>query len=213
VNGLSRVEDSSFAATYLRGRLLWDHRARFRYCEREHTVYVLNQTREGGVLGYQVRRFKGEPKYVSFNMERVLRDTGRVMRGSAEERTRANTLSLFFGLTLCDFSRPVTVFEGAMDSMLVPNSVAITGLQKDMGYFDPGGRVRFMLDNDRSGRAVAERLLRTGKPVFMWAKYLADNKIGTDVKDLNELAVLRGGVDPRGLDVYFSDDPLDLINV
>lgn len=211
---LVRVERSDRAAGYLRAREMWEHRENFRWGDAG--LYLLNRTREGLVLGYQVRRFGGGgPKYVSYNMERVLASVGRVPGLDAERLARVNTMSLFFGVLRCDFSAPVNVFEGVIDSLHLRNSVAITGLSKDLGYFS-AGKARFFLDNDVSGRRVAERLMRAGRPVFMWSKYLDDNDVQQEIKDFNELVVLYRRdrrCDPPSIEGYFSDDPLDLLSV
>lgn len=212
---LVRVEQSDRASKYLRAREMWEHRGDFRWGD--GSLYLLNLTRDGRVLGYQVRRFgSGGPKYVSFNLERVMASVGRTLTGmDPEQQGRLNTLSLFFGITQCDFSKPVNVFEGFIDSKHLPNSVAITGLSKDIGYFSVG-RARFFLDNDLSGRRVAEKLMRAGRPVFMWSKYLDDNNVHQEIKDFNELAILyrrERHSDPPSVEGYFSDDPLDLLSV
>lgn len=211
---LERVERSDRASRYLKGREMWAYRDHFRWDGA--SLYLLNLSADGRVLGYQVRRSGSGPKYMSYNLERVAASVGRSLADvPAEQLARLNTLSLYFGLLRCDFSKPVNVFEGFIDSCHLPNSIAITGLSKDIGYFS-AGRARFFLDNDVSGRRKAEKLMRAGRPVFMWGKYLEDIHVDKEIKDFNELVVFcrrNGRGDPPSVEGYFSDDPLDLLSV
>ena len=216
--GLVNPLKHSRASAYIKARRL--HRLigdTIRYSPAEDALYLLNSV-NGGVVGFQVRPIKsipGEPKYKSFNYEKVVKLVDVEQKLSAEDLERANTLSLFFGLLTADFTKDVTVLEGVIDSLFIGNSIAITGLSKDMSYFSDSQSVRFMLDNDCSGYDVAVELLKQGKSVFMWKKYLNDMGLDKEVKDVNELFIYcdKHGHKIRPLKGYFTTDELDLLYV
>ncbi len=210
--GWQTVDKCDFASEYLNKRMVQHMADLFRWDARRGQLCLLNTTRSGGVLGYQTRSFGKGPKYMSYSMEKVLSDVGRPASGDPEQRAKVNTVSLFFGLMKCDFSANVNVFEGVIDSLHLPNSAALTGLLKDTSYLS-SSRFRYLLDNDRSGTPVAERLMRQGKSVFLWSKYLADHRLRPNIKDFNELVVECAGADPPTVEGYFSNDPLDLLSV
>lgn len=207
------IADSPFASEYLSRRMVTDW-STFRFCPSDSTLWMFNLTPDGRVMGAQCRTFRGTgPKYVSFNVERLRKMCG-LPKPSLEDDDlhRANTLSLFFGILNVDFSAPVTVFEGYIDSTFVPNSMAIAGLTKDTSYLD-GSRARFVFDNDQTGIAAARRSIADGKEVFMWSNYLASTQSRQIPKDLNEhvvnLSAAGARFDPSGLEPFFSGDSLD----
>jgi len=215
--GLVQIERSTFASSYLKSRLIFDRSDMFRYSESERTIYIFNLTSDGQrAIGYQVAKFSGPNKYLSFNIEKLNSGVGRKIDSTIDQEKMAkiNSLSLFFGILRCDFSSTVTIFEGVIDSLFVRNSIAIAGLKRDKSMFMEGN-FRFMLDNDRDGFKASKDLLKARKPVFMWKKYFSDCGADPSIKDLNQFMIecKKGNGKAKDPTLYFTNDPLDLIYV
>jgi hypothetical protein len=212
--GLTSVDGSAFAAEYLRSRKISGHREMLRFGKRDRCIYIFNLTADhSSAIGYQIAKLGGPSKYLSFNLERLNFEVGRKVELDPETLARTNTLSLFFGLLQCDFSRPVTIFEGVFDSLFMENSIAAAGLKRDLSLFS-GNNSRFMLDNDQSGFTVAKDLLKSRQSVFMWKKVLRECGMDTSIKDLNQFVIeSHGSTAQKDPGQYFTRDPLDLIYV
>jgi hypothetical protein len=127
-----------------------------------------------------------------------------------------NTLSLYFNIALVDFMKPVTVFEGPIDSLLCRNSIAISGVDKPTDMFDEIPTIRYLFDNDPAGRKKMEFLLKKRKMVFMWNKIVRDYKVQEKVKDFNDLLKYcwnRKNEAIQNYDKYFTNNPLDIRSV
>lgn len=86
-----------------------------------------------------------------------------------------------------DKDTPVIVFEGIIDSIMMENSIAICGANKevDLSKF---ANLHYLLDNDETGKKVSIKLLQEGKSVFIWQNFLKENNYPI-VKDINELCI------------------------
>ena len=97
-----------------------------------------------------------------------------------------------FGINEVKSDKPVIVLEGPIDSMFVENSVATLGcsysesVQEILNNFNS----IYLFDNDKAGYSASKRMLEKGRPVFLWKRYLQDNGINENVKDINELVIL-----------------------
>lgn len=105
-----------------------------------------------------------------------------------------------------DRKKPVIAFEGVIDSLFVENSIAIIGVdnnQKILNSFD----LKYILDNDEAGRKKSSELLLNQKYVFMWKKFLKENKY-FDVKDFNDIVIKYGKkkFSYEELENYFTND-------
>jgi len=78
------------------------------------------------------------------------------------------------------------MFEGAIDSWFLPNSMASASVNVDVSFLDENQNIRYMYDNDEVGTKKMLQKLAKGKTVFMWEKFLSDMRIDY-VKDMNEL--------------------------
>lgn len=93
-----------------------------------------------------------------------------------------------YGMDRVDFSKPILVTEGPIDSMFLPNCLAVSGAS----YDDPTlemlkSTITVVPDNERRNKEVCrniEKLIDKGFKVSLW---------GTDIdaKDINE-AILKG---------------------
>lgn len=206
---------------YLKARFMHYRMEFFAYDKSKDQLYIFNLTPDRkSVLGWQYRNFgrrTNEAKYVSYNMEKMhLLVREKMLEGSNETVTRLNTLSLYFNIMLTDFTKPVTVFEGPLDSFLCKNAIAISGIDKPIDMFNELPNVRFLFDNDIIGRKKMEELLKRKKSVFMWNKLVRDFKIRENVKDLQDLFTYSWkykNTAVKNYEQYFTNNPLDIRSV
>lgn len=210
---------------YLKSRFMHFRLDHFMYSEKENQLFIFNLTPDKkSAFGWQIRNFsKNKTKYVSYNIERANEMIlSRKINLSDEEILKMNTLSLYFGITSTDFSKPVTIFEGPIDSFLIPNSIALTGADKPTEMFDDISTIRYLFDNDLAGRRIMEFKLKRKRKVFMWNKLHKDFKIQPrlanmkQIKDLNDLIEYCWKTKNEAIkkiDEYYTDNPLDLRNI
>jgi hypothetical protein len=74
--------------------------------------------------------------------------------------------------------------------------------------------VRYMFDNDTTGKQKMAEKLKKGRPVFMWSKFLTDFKLDTyNIKDLNDLVKVcyqQKSDAWKQIEKYFTSSELDL---
>jgi len=97
-------------------------------------------------------------------------------------------VKLCFGSERVDFKSVVYVMEGPIDSLFIPNSVAILGMNHeiDSNLFS-SSKLIYVLDNEPRNKHVVQqyqKLINTGKTVCIWPNSVT----GKDVNDM----VLRG---------------------
>jgi len=143
-----------------------------------------------------------------------------------QEGLSYNKLSHFFNIFNIDFTDDITLFEGYMDSLFLPNSIGQIGVNTDITFLlnEDGIDLRFIYDNDKTGFNKSERMLQDGHKVFLWNKFFLDllkshkgnrtemaKRISGDIKDFNKLAMkFKSPVYLKfDLTKYFSNDKLD----
>jgi DNA primase len=91
-------------------------------------------------------------------------------------------------------NQSVIAVEGPVDSIFINNSIALVGLnfsdkiKKQLNELN----CYYLLDNDESGKEKSIELLKDGKYVFLWQKYLKTNSIINKIKDINNLYTILG---------------------
>jgi hypothetical protein len=211
--------ESTKINNYLKARFMHRKMHHFLYDPKEEQLYIFNFASDlRTVIGWQIRNFrKGREKYISYNIEKINREIcERGIDLPDEEIIRMNTLSLYYGIMLANFESSVTVFEGPIDSMLISNSIAISGADKPTQMFDEIPTIRYLFDNDVVGRKFMEKKLKRKKTVFMWAKLLKDYKIKDKIKDFNELIVYcwkNQNEAVKHTNKYFTSNPLDIRSI
>jgi len=93
-----------------------------------------------------------------------------------------------FGLDDCDFSKPVYVLEGPIDSMFIPNAIAMAGADVDFDVLPYN--TTFIYDNEpRNAQIIKrmEKIIDRGYNIVIWPDNL-------DIKDINDMVL--SGLDP-----------------
>ena len=118
-----------------------------------------------------------------------------------------------YGIYGIDRTKPVIVVEGPIDSMFLKNCVGILGLKftEKVKNEIRGLRCFYLLDNDKDGKKNSLKLLKDGKFVFCWERFLKDLGIKEQIKDVNDLVLITGKVewDFSDLEKYFTADAFD----
>ena len=142
-----------------------------------------------------------------------------------------NKLSHFFNIMNVDFNKPVSIFEGYLDSTFCPNSIGMVGANNDEDLLDfltnadEHLDLRFFYDYDETGLKKAVKMIKKGYPVFLWKKlfdtlinrskdkYKAE-KFLKNIIDLNQLVVKFKASDiyyKFKLENFYSSDEFDSI--
>jgi len=195
--------------SWLKRRLQYDEN-RFLYNIGENYLAILNLTTEGKVLGFQRRNFeKRTEKYMTYNLRKIYQ----LMNNEEEIPEEVDILSLLYKITEVNFNRPVTLFEGAFDAFLFPNSVANTGAGKGFPFDMP---LRYFFDKDQTGIKKSIEKIENEEEVFLWDKFLRDFSVPYRKKwDLNDILLWgrENNVKFSSFESYFSNDPLDAIDI
>jgi hypothetical protein len=216
---LFSVSENTRIEKYLKSRFLHYNLDYFMFDPKEEQLYIFNLSVDRKkTFGWQIRNFKKDrAKYISYNIEKINHIIyGKTIEDDDESIIRMNTLSLYFNIASVDFTKPVSVFEGPIDSFLCKNSIAISGIDKPVDMFNEIPTVRYVFDNDIYGRKKMEYLLKKRKTVFMWNKLIKDYKIHGKIKDFNDLLKYcwEKKIDAiKNYDKYFTNNPLDIRNV
>ena len=194
---------------------------------KEKVIVMLNKSGKK-VLGLQIRNLKpGEKRlFKIFNFEKLHNMLHPDDLLDEIEAVSYNKISNFYNILNVNWDKPVTIFEGYLDSIFFPNSIGAIGLNSidEMGFLMSDDLdLQFFFDQDRVGVRKASTMLEKGHKVFLWQKLverLISNK--TDkyqaknymlkVKDLNKLVQEMKNPDPYTklkLDNYFSNDQFD----
>lgn len=215
------IEVGDFAWFYLRSRLLHKYSEDFLFSPQSKRLWILNKTPEGKILGCQSRQLgkNVRSKYLTYDTSKLYEEMHREFPLEGDEVIAVNKLSTLFGIMQTDMMRPVTVFEGPLDAKFMFNSLALATAGRSTTELDEIPTIRYMFDNDETGKKKMLEKLKKGKAVFMWTKFLADHKLNIyteDIKDLNDLIKkcfeLKISAH-KHLDQYFTDSRLDALYV
>lgn len=227
------------ASSYLKSRMIdikdWKY---FAYDPKTDELYILNTSPEDRVIGFQIRQLNPnsiKSRYISKRITRVYSDVfNKDINGITErlllkeslgqkyideedgiENIVANLdrLSGIFNIMNVNLSQPLTIMEGPIDSLAVANSIALQGASKQLdGFFDEVENVRYIFDNDKTGREMTLKKLKNHKKVFLWGQYLNMIHTKLKVKDLNDLQKMNL-LNPEIIEKCFSDDEFDAMYI
>ena len=227
------------ASSYLKSRMIniqdWKY---FAYDPKTDELYILNLTPGEKIIGFQIRQLNPnsiKSRYISKRMTRLYADVFNkdinhivevvlskeplgekyIQEEDGIENIVANLdrLSGIFNIMNVNMNQPITIMEGPIDSLAIPNSIALQGASKQLdGFFDNIENVRFVYDNDKAGKQAAIKKLKSHKTVFLWTQYL--NKINTkvNIKDLNDLQKTNL-FDLNKIEECFTEDEFDVMMI
>lgn len=120
----------------------------------------------------------------------------RALRGEALRyiTVRANDMDpLIFGYDVLDQSQPMYAVEGPIDSLFLPNCMALggTGFNKLTGLYLDRNRLTVIIDNQPRNTEVCkvyQKMITQGFRIMIWPDYTA-------AKDINDLVLAVPGID------------------
>jgi hypothetical protein len=173
--GLVEVQDTKMQI-YLEKRMQRDFN-RFLWDAKKNKLFILNTCGKDKVIGWQVRNFgkyaDNGSKYLTYKWSKACEAMG--LETSVPNVDILDRLSYTFNIFNVDFTRPITVFEGPLDSFLFPNSIALSSLHTTIPFESES--FRYLLDYDKAGQEKSLELLTEGKNVFLWKNFLRENDI------------------------------------
>jgi CRISPR/Cas system-associated endoribonuclease Cas2 len=231
--GFKEIVPGDSAYFYLKNRLLSHRLDRFMYSPKDKRIVVLNLAPNDKVIGFQTRSLnkQSNSRYLTYDLEKIYQETKREMILSEEELVSVKKLSTLFGVMLVDFQREVTMFEGPIDAMFISNSIGLATAGRSTTEFDEIPTIRYMFDNDSTGKRKMMEKLKRGKKIFTWERFFKETKIDLQLEnflknidknerdkypkqigDLNDLVIAAWLTQNKclsDLDKYFSDSKLD----
>jgi DNA-directed RNA polymerase subunit RPC12/RpoP len=195
----------------------------------ENVICFLNKNKEK-VLGMQIRNLKEGKKrmFKIYNYEslyKLIHSVDDIDSLSINQVILYNKLSYYFNILNVEFTYPITIFEGYIDSLFYPNALGVVGVNTDFSFLEKNNLdIRYFFDNDEAGFDKSSEKIKEGYPVFLWRKlfdFIVSSKKTEDpyklmdriskIKDLNKLAsIIEKPYSKLGLENFFSEDVLDL---
>ena len=227
------------ASNYLKSRMIsikdWKY---FAYNPLTKELYILNTSPSDRVIGFQIRQLdpkSHKQRYTSsrltkiysyvFNkdingiVERLLLKESLGQKYIDEEDGVENIvanldrLSGIFNIMNVNLSQPLTIMEGPIDSLAIANSIALQSAAKHLdGFFDEVENVRYLFDNDKTGREMTLKKMKNHKTVFLWGQYLDMIKSKNNIKDINDLQK-QNLFNIDIIEKCFSDDEFDAMYI
>jgi predicted RNA-binding Zn-ribbon protein involved in translation (DUF1610 family) len=209
--GLVEVKDSP-VWSWLTNRMQYKTN-KFLYSPNKNYILILNLTPGGKILGAQKRKFSGHNRFETYKLSKLYEAMKKPLETNEEQTDYLDTLSMIFNICLINFNKPITLFEGPMDAFLFKNSIANTGANKELPIDVP---VRYWYDSDETGKRKAMQHIEKGEEVFLWDKFIRDLDLPYKNKwDWNDAVmwIKKNNVTAPLIDLYFSGDPLDAIDI
>ena len=227
------------ASNYLKSRMInikdWKY---FAYNPLTKELYILNTSPSDRVIGFQIRQLdpkSHKQRYTSSRLTKIYSDVfNKDINGIVErlllkeplgqkyideedgvENIVANLdrLSGIFNIMNVNLSQPLTIMEGPIDSLAIANSIALQSAAKHLdGFFDEVENVRYLFDNDKTGREMSLKKMKNHKTVFLWGQYLDMIKSKNNIKDINDLQK-QNLFNIDIIEKCFSDDEFDAMYI
>lgn len=177
--GFKDVEPGDPAFFYLRDRMLSNKLENFMYSPKDRRIVVLNLAPENKVIGFQTRSInkRSNSRYLTYDLEKIYQELGKELKVTEETLVGIKKLSTLFGVMLTDFQREVTMFEGPIDAMFMQNSIGLATATRSTLEFDEIPTIRYMFDNDDTGKKKMIEKLKRGKKIFVWQKFLEETSL------------------------------------
>lgn len=227
------------ASNYLKSRMInikdWKY---FAYNPLTKELYILNTSPLDRVIGFQIRQLdpkSHKQRYTSSRLTKIYSDVfNKDINGIVErlllkeplgqkyieeedgvENIVANLdrLSGIFNIMNVNLSQPLTIMEGPIDSLAIANSIALQSAAKHLdGFFDEVENVRYLFDNDKTGKEMSLKKMKNHKKVFLWGQYLDMIKSKNNIKDINDLQK-QNLFNIDIIEKCFSDDEFDAMYI
>ena len=227
------------ASNYLKSRMIaikdWKY---FAFNPKTDELYILNVSPNDRVIGYQTRQLNPKSlkqRYLSSRMSKIYKDVfdkdfNKIVEivlsreplgqkyieeedGIENIAFNLDRLSGIFNIMNIDMSKTVTILEGPIDSLGIENSIALQSAAKNFdGFFDTMENVRYLFDNDKTGRQMSLQKLKEHKTVFLWGQYLENIHTKEKVKDVNDLQKMNL-FNREILEKCFSDEEFDVMYI
>jgi hypothetical protein len=141
-------------------------------------MIILNKT-EDKMIGMQVRNIMdGEKRfYKIFEFDEIYNNVYKDNNIEESEAIPYNKLSHFYNILNVDMDSKITILEGYFDSIFIPNSVGMVGVNTDLSFLlndNTDLDVRFLLDNDPAGYKESIAKIKESYSVFLWKKMFMD---------------------------------------
>jgi len=231
--GFKEIEPGDPAFFYLRGRMLSHKLDNFMYSPKDRRVIVLNLAPNDKVIGFQTRALTKHrsARYLTYDIEKIYQEMGKELNVAEDELISLKKISTLFGVLKVDLQREVTMFEGPIDAMFIQNSIGLATAGRSTEEFDQIPTIRYMFDNDDTGKTKMMQKLKRGKKIFMWRKFFDETKLDIkwekylqnidknerdkypkEIGDLNDMVRVAYYLKDKcisNLSKYFSDSQLD----
>jgi hypothetical protein len=189
---------------------------RYLYSPDKKSLHILNLTSDyKHILGLQIRNMNkwATSKYFTYKLSGIYKNLLRVNNPDIIEKAeQLDPRSSVFGFSFVDLDQMVTIFEGPLDSFLFDNSVGICSVNNQFPF--EIDNKRWFFDGDHAGREALRKKLTEGETVFLWKKFLDENRLPErDKWDLNDVVnyVRSTGNQIKRFDKYFGNSPWDMI--
>lgn len=216
-NKLGLIELPNNIREYLRRRNQ-EVDSRYLFSPDKNSLHILNLTSDGNyILGLQLRNMNkwAVNKYFTYKLSGIYKNLFRVNNPDIIEKAEhLDPISTVFGFSYVNLDEEVTIFEGPLDSFLFKNSVGLCSVNNSFP-FDISNK-RWFFDGDEAGREALRKKLSEGEKVFLWKKFLDDNRLPEREKwDWNDVVnyVRSTGNKISRPDKYFSENKWDMILV
>lgn len=143
--------------------------------------YIFNlDLKSGKILGFALRKLdtNAAQKYIIKTYTDILTA---YPNSQIDKQVVDDCIELgnYFNILNLDFSEPMTITEGQIDSMFVRNCLSTTGVSKAMSILDSLGdrkNIRILFDRDKAGKVEMMKLIQQGYRVFLWNMLIVDLK-------------------------------------
>lgn len=237
--GIISPYKNNIASNYLKSRMIdiknWKY---FAFNPLSNELYILNITPSDRVIGFQIRQLNPDSvksRYLSKRLTKIYSDVFNKDISPIVEKlllqipngdkyineedgidniiANLDRLSGIFNIMNINMNHPITILEGPIDSLAIDNSIALQGASKQLdGFFDDVENVRYLFDNDKTGKEMTLKKLKSHKTVFLWTQYLDMIHTREKVKDVNDLQKMNL-FNQDALEKCFSNDEFDAMYI
>ncbi len=195
--------------SYLEDRCLTPDR-KFLYSPKWRNIFILNiDNSTGKVISFQIRNFTGDNKYITIKLKKIYEKMKVDFDETNQELSFINKVSKFYNFTNIDTKKKIYVVEGSLDSLLLPNCMALCGISS-VAPIDTK-EVYYIMDYDKPGIKKSIELVDSKKNVFIWNKFLKDNgiSISNDLEKIDITDLCKMGCSLKNIPAYFTKNFMD----